>query len=831
MKRTYFGQKSALILLFLLTFVFLSNTSIIKGKNHLILDNAPERENSPFKHSTVAIKTNPPSMQIIDDILTLTTDSLLLEFDLSTFGSLIQMKNLLTLQEISFQTVNHPFWFIDLLDYSDIYPSDSISFDYSLTETSAVMCYQFSLDSDLLEVNLTIQLNTPHSGINFKLETFGPSTLPGIRRIYLPIISDITHWALTPNTEQVAVPEREGWLITNAIDTLNHDYFVRTYPGTLSMQFLVLAEPKVGGFVISALDNTSRHKGISLYSGVHLDFFHYSDNMVFNSGNNFTMDYWVVINAYQGINWAVGASQYKTWALDQWYVEKGRIKEREDVPAWLKSINFVWKGSSYVTDHNSGNIFLEGETTDKMGLFPTHLTQKGLSPDFLLEWWGWGRDGFDRGYPEYYPARDGNEKLGQGIDAVHAASSKVMLYFNGRLVDVTTDTYSQNSEYLTGYLDTPYTETYTPYLTGAIADPSSDWWQEVVLNYSVTAVRDFEVDLVYLDQISVAPPVFDYRDVTTHPPGSGSWWQVAENMLLNRTRNAIQAINGNSGLASENVIETYLNTIDLFWSYHTSYQRNGWFPTGKSIPLFSYVYHPYLLTSGRPDINPMDFGIFFWGLSESLKDGFIPGAATLVSPSRLSISNKAFASLKAAYLTRNLNNFQFFRDGDLLYPATWETSPQLSFSSGSFSVPQGIIQGYRSPQNEVALLFANRGGTELPWQGNLSILLLESGITASHIRGIDNIVSVNNGIESFVSEFPKSEIELRIPSYSFIVLLMNISPQNSSLPTVDLEAPPFSSTSLESSTSQRSPGFSLSLVFLFYILMLMVHRKKISWKR
>ncbi|MHA1996311.1 MAG: hypothetical protein ACW97Z_17405, partial [Candidatus Hodarchaeales archaeon] len=72
---------------------------------------------------------------------------------------------------------------------------------------------------------------------------------------------------------------------------------------------------------------------------------------------------------------------------------------------------------------------------------------------------------------------------------------------------------------------------------------------------------------------------------------------------------------------------------------------------------------------------------------------------------------------------------------------------------------------------------------------------------------------------------------LRIPSYSFIVLLMNISPQNSSLPTVDLEAPPFSSTSLESSTSQRSPGFSLSLVFLFYILMLMVHRKKISWKR
>jgi hypothetical protein len=666
-------------------------------------------------------KTNGPSMQIINEILTLETDSILLKFDLATYGSLVQLKNLQTYQEVSFHNLDHPFWFIEFLDYSSIFPSDAEVFTYTYSATMAVLNYQFSLGSDLLNVYLTLQLDFPHSGINCKLETSGPSSLLGIRRVYLPMISDVSHWALTPDTEQIAVPEREGWLITDAIDTLTQRAFVRDYPGTLSMQFLVLAEPEVGGFVLSARDSASRHKGISLYSGVHLDFFHYSDNMVFNSGNNFTMDYWVVLNAYQGVNWAVGASQYKNWARDQWYVEKGPIYTRNDVPAWLKSLDYVWKGSSYVTDHNSGNIVLEGETVDKMGLFPSHLTQKGLSSDFLLEWWGWGRDGFDRGYPEYYPVRDGNDKLTTGIDAVHTSASKVMLYFNGRLVDVTTDTYAQNQAYLTGYLGSPYTETYTPYLTGAVADPSSDWWQDVVLNFSVKAVRDFQVDLVYLDQISVAPPMFDYRDVPSHPPGSGSWWQEAENMLLNRTRTAMQAINSNSGLASENVIETYLNTIDLFWSYHTSYERNNWFPSGQSIPLFSYVYHPYLLTSGRPDINPVDFPLFFWGLSESLKDGYLPGAATLISPSRLVIFDRAYDSLKAAYTTRKLNNYQFFRDGDLLVPFTWDASPKISLpgSPGSFSVPQGIIQGYRGAQEDLAILFVNRGASDLVWNGIL----------------------------------------------------------------------------------------------------------------
>ncbi len=828
MKHNSMSKKSGFLFFILLTSSFLLFPSTAVIKSPLVFSTDPNVESSLEFTASTSLQTTFPRLQVFNDILTLQTANLMLKFDLTTYGSLTYMKNLLTNQQVTFHTTNHPFWRIELLEHSSIGPSDAIYFDYTYTQTSTLLYYQFSIDGDLLEVFLTIQLDSPHVGINFKLETIGPPTLPGIYQVYLPIIDDISRWALIPGAEELAVPEREGWLIKDAINTLNSHWFGRDYPGTLSMQFLVLEEPEVGGFVLSARDSASRHKGITLHSGVHIDFHHYSNNMVFNHGNNFTMDYWMVLNGYQGMNWAAGASQYKDWARDQWYIDKGPIHSRNDIPTWLKTIDYVWKGSSYVTDHNTGNFVLEGETVDNMGLFPNHLTQKGLSSDFLLEWWGWGRDGFDRGYPEYYPARDGNDKLVTGINAVHTASSKVMLYFNGRLVDITTETYAQNLPYMTGWRDTVYTETYTPYLTGAIADPASDWWQETVLNLSVTAVRDFQVDLLYLDQISVAPPMFDYRDVPSHPPGSGSWWQVAENQLLNRTRNAIHVINPATGLASENVIETYLNTIDLFWSYHTSYQPGNWFPTGKSIPLFSYVYHPYLLTSGRPDINPVDFTLFFWGLSESLKDGFIPGAATLISPSWLSVSSKSYDALIAAYSTRKLDNYQFFRDGDLLYPVSWSNSPQITLPAypGTFNVPQGVIQGYQSPLSSIALLFVNRGNSDLTWSGNFSQLLLDSGIASSQIRTIEDIVTVNNGIETSISPFPSTNIDLHIPAYSFITFLMNSSFLTTSLPTITLTSSPPSSTTLISTTSHKSPSISLSLFILILLLVSIVHKKK-----
>lgn len=228
----------------------------------------------------VISKIERPAIKAENNILTLETEDISLEFDLATYGSLIQMKNLQTLQEFHFHNLDYPFWIVELLDYSQLYSSNAELFNYTITDLTTELYYQFSYEGELLEVFLRVQIDSPHSGINLKLETFGSSTIPGIKRVYLPIISDVTQWALTQGNEQIAIPEREGWLITDAITTINSHGFVRNYPGTLSMQFLVLSEPKVGGFVLSARDNSSRHKGISLYSGVHIDWFHYSDQLL-----------------------------------------------------------------------------------------------------------------------------------------------------------------------------------------------------------------------------------------------------------------------------------------------------------------------------------------------------------------------------------------------------------------------------------------------------------------------------------------------------------------------------------------------------------------------
>ncbi|MFX1272864.1 MAG: DUF6259 domain-containing protein, partial [Promethearchaeota archaeon] len=687
---------------------------------------------------------------------------------------------------------SQPFWKIILMEWEEKLAEDSTSFEYMIDSVGATFVYSMPMAIGMMNATLRLQIDDPYPGLNFKINVDCLDSHPGIRQVYLPYIGGIAGWGGSGN-EEVAIPEREGWLITDAIKSIRNQGFSEAYPGTLSMQFLVLSAPDRGGFVVSAFDSKSRHKGIGLAADhwdmqtIRMDWWHFSDNMKYERGNNFTMDYWMVLNAYEGHSWAEGASIYRDWALNQWYVEKGPVSGREDMPQWLKDIHYIWKGSSYATDHSSGNIIREGRAVDRMGDLARVLVSKGLSNNCLIEWWGWNRDGFDRGYPEYFPARDGNETLRIGISDAQSESFHVMLYFNGRLVDSETDTYNNHMQYLTGFRDSIYHETYNPYFTAAVADPSSQWWQDLMSSLCLAAVNDFNVDVVYLDQISVASPKFDYRNVTTHPPGSGSWWQTAQNQLLFRIQDEIGTINADAALSSENVLETYLRNIDIFWAYQTSYELAGWFPEGVAIPLFSYVYHKYTLISGRPDVVPESLSSFVWATSEVLKNGYVPGASSLSLLSGNEIGSQSYAVLKAAYETRMIGDYKFFRDGDLLLPIEWDGSPDITISDWetTITVPQGIIQGYTSADGDVAFLFANRGGTSLQYTGSLTEMLERSGL---NLQYADSMLLYEDGVNKGVVNPTGDSITIDVARYGFTVLWMSaqgftdISPTGSTPP-------------------------------------------------
>ncbi|MHA1938996.1 MAG: DUF6259 domain-containing protein, partial [Candidatus Thorarchaeota archaeon] len=317
-----------------------------------------------------------------------------------------------------------------------------------------------------------------------------------------------------------------------------------------------------------------------------------------------------------------------------------------------------------------------------------------------------------------------------------------------------------------------YHETYNPYFTAAIADPSSQWWQDLMSSLCLAAVDDFNVDVIYLDQISVASPKFDYRNVTTHPPGTGSWWQEAQNQLLFRIQDEIGAITPDAALSCENVLETYLRNIDIFWAYQTSYEFAGWFPDGVAIPMFSYVYHKYALISGRPDVAPETLTSFVWATSEVLKNGYVPGASSLSLLSGSWISLQSYAILKAAYETRMIGDYKFFRDGDLLLPVEWDGNPDITISDWetSITVPQGAIQGYLSSDGDVAFLFANRGDTSLQYTGSLTDLLEQAGV---NLQYTDSMMCYENGVNNGIITSTADSITIDVPRYGFVVLWMN----------------------------------------------------------
>ena len=726
-------------------------------------------------------------------ILNSSTIEMKIEFDSGSYISSI--RNSLTSKEIKLELENYySFWNFMLLDGRSFNANSASSYDCSIiSSTKAEIEYQVLVDSEYMQVVITFQVDEPHPGVNFKMEIIASENHPSIANATLPIIAGIKGWGDNPGSEQVAIPELSGYLIENAVENILEYSFYSEYPGLMSMQFMVLLETNVGGFVISTLDARSRHKCFAIENDgtdrdlIHLVILHSADNMRFEKSNNFTMDYWAVIQGYKGNSWGEGAELYKNWAVNQWYVEKGPVITRTDIPTWLKELDYDWRGNSYSTDWGTGEIELVGTTVDKMGDLFDYLTSYGLSSNMLIDWWGWSRDGFDKGLPEYYPPRDGEEALLYGINDAQNKSAKVELYFNGRLVDINTDTFTNYSQYLTGYYDDIYLETYGIPLTAAVADPSSTWWQDLMLNLTKRAVEYYGVNGVYFDQIASSQPMFDYRNVTSHPPGGGSWWQEAVNALLFRVRQELRVINESVIMSSENILETNLRYLDTSYIFQLNkdFTEPEFASFGKTIPLFSFVYLKYFLQSGQSDISPDSKFAFIWAISEMLLRGYNLGGIGVpnigfTDPNPNSIVSKA-------YKMRKVDNYSFFRDGELLYPYNWKGVPNISLRNGYVvaEVPAGAIQGYKNNQGDIAILVVNRGTASLEWNGNFKEILEESGITIPEHAKADVTIYKNGDIIEVDEMQLESDFSYTIPVSTFILFkITNITEYE---PTVETE--------------------------------------------
>jgi hypothetical protein len=580
-------------------------------------------------------------ISVVGDKIVIQTETISIVLSIPEKGAILNMTNDLTGQYLKLnQSLTNYLWGVD-------------SFDQIMTSSQADQ-FNYTIDQSTNSTDLALAWRVPdyylvHALVEARADGFIGMKLsvtnlnPGVEigRAIFPYIGGIQSMGASAGDDLLSIPEREGFVIQNVTTSVLADPVALQYPGSLSMQYVYFYEQNKGGIYLGMQDSQSNYKGLELLKAASnaysFDWFQYGANITM--GRGYEMDYFAMFKGVVGADWSSGAQVYKDWALKQWYASAGPLAQRTDIPTWVKGLDLVWGTQEYATNQTTDQVYLLGTPSSQMGAFMGQVRQMLPNASMMLYWTGWNHGGFDRGYPDYYPPRDGVQPFVQAINATHALGIKVMLYFNGRLVDVKSPVYNQSLPYLSiNSNGAPSSVSYdNGTLTGVVPAPTTSWWVNTVVNFTVTAVRDYGVDGVFLDQNTVASPQLDMSTTHGHLPGGGSWWWQAESNLLASVRASIRHYNPQAILSSENVNEVYIKDVDLFQSYDYQFDFENLYPIGFSAPLFAYVYHgyalqdtSYLLPFGAPGYAT---GSYLHGIAQSIANGYVPGVSTGLAPS------------------------------------------------------------------------------------------------------------------------------------------------------------------------------------------------------
>ncbi len=296
-------------------------------------------------------------------------------------------------------------------------------------------------------------------------------------------------------------------------------------------------------------------------------------------------------------NWREGAKLYRQWA-NSWY------KPRKPADSILNSNG--WQ--RLIAKHQYGKRFFN--YTD----FPKIL-KDGLAADIdTLFLFGWFNEGHDAGYPHYSPDTEqgGDEALKKAISQFQKGGGKVIIYYNGQLIDRATDFYKNKgknicikvpggSEHIERYMFGGPGTALRAFgnKTFVTACPSSTEWLELLKKLADRAL-DMGADGVFFDQLGYQSQVcWDESHGHAVP-----FMEVmgAKRKMLEKLRDHIKSRNPNATFGIEWLSDCtseyadYVHNVDV----HTDLvfrDKYGVMRT-RYVPLYSYIF-PETITTDR----------------------------------------------------------------------------------------------------------------------------------------------------------------------------------------------------------------------------------------
>lgn len=208
----------------------------------------------------------------------------------------------------------------------------------------------------------------------------------------------------------------------------------------------------------------------------------------------------IVTAPYSG-SWTVCAEKYRKWA-ERWFTPPQIPDHVAYSPGWQRII----------LHHQYGEYLFPYE---KLEQAYDDAAKAGIDTLFLF---GWTAAGMDSGYPVYSadPKLGGVKTLKENIRKVQAKGGKVILYFNGQLIDVESDYYRSGEGARVAIKRADGTEHRESYnftnggtflrafvnKTFVVACPACRSWLEILKRHVDFAV-ELGVDSVFFDQLGL----------------------------------------------------------------------------------------------------------------------------------------------------------------------------------------------------------------------------------------------------------------------------------------------------------------------------------------
>ena len=255
-----------------------------------------------------------------------------------------------------------------------------------------------------------------------------------------------------------------------------------------------------------------------------------------------------VIAPYKG-DWTETSRIYRAWA-DTWWQHAPVPKWVQDMTGWQRII-FKHQYGEYLRKYTDlpGRIAEAGESV-------------GCNAVLAFGWW---KEGMDNGYPNYTidDTQGGEEAWKQAIKDYKSNNNRLLLYYNGRLIDVESDFYRNGGgsrvankdntgrEFTEHYKFTGQGTTlgYYDSRTFVIADMSKREWRDQLIKWADRAM-DYGADAVFYDQLGVAEE-FPNWDLSREYPIQDIFTGRYKADALKEIRDHIKARNPEFALGTE----------------------------------------------------------------------------------------------------------------------------------------------------------------------------------------------------------------------------------------------------------------------------------------